>query len=54
MDNIDTHPLRYARLTREIEGVLFRRAIEKRLDGETLATAVEIAEVIVGTNKQTT
>ena len=51
MDNIDAHPLRYAKLTKAIERVLSKRAIEKRLDGETLATAIEIAEVIVGTNR---
>lgn len=51
MDNIDAHPLRYAKLTQAIERVLFRRAMAKRLDGETLATAIEIAEAIVGTSR---
>jgi len=45
---INNHPLRYSELATKIEGILFRRALEKRLDGYTLATALEIAEMIVG------
>lgn len=46
---LDEHPLRYAKITKDIEAVLFRRSLEKRLGGYTLETAVEIAEAIVGT-----
>jgi hypothetical protein len=46
---LDEHPLRYAKLTKQIEDVLFRRSLEKRLGGYTLETALEIAEKIVGT-----
>jgi len=44
--NVDKHPLRYTPLTEEIEAILIRRAYEKRLDGYTLDTAVEIAELV--------
>lgn len=48
---LDEHPLRYAKVTQEIEAVLFRRSLEKRLGGYTLETALEIAERLVGTGK---
>jgi hypothetical protein len=48
---IDEHPLRYAKITSEIEAVLFRRSLERRLGGFTLETALEIAERLVGSGK---
>lgn len=49
--NLDDHPLRYAAITSEIEKILFRRSLEKRLGGYTLETSLEIAEALVGTGK---
>jgi hypothetical protein len=49
--NIDDHPLRYAKITDAIEAILFRRSLEKRLGGYVLETAIEIAESIVGTQR---
>lgn len=49
---MDEHPLRYAKITSEIESVLFRRSLERRLGGYTLETALEIAERLVGTGKK--
>lgn len=46
--SIDGHPLRYAPITREIEQILYRRALQKELEGYTLATAIEIAEAVTG------
>jgi hypothetical protein len=40
---IDEHPLRYARETQIIEAILFRRALQKKLDGYVLEAALEIA-----------
>lgn len=45
---VDLHPLRHSKLTADIERILYRRSLEKRLDGYTLETALEIAETIVG------
>jgi hypothetical protein len=42
----DEHPLRYVFITGEIEKILFRRALEHRLDGHTLDTALEISELV--------
>jgi hypothetical protein len=47
--SIDTHPLRYAKITKDIERVLYRRSLERRLGGYTLETALEIAECLTGT-----
>lgn len=49
---IDEHPLRYAKITSEIEQILFRRSLERRLGGYTLETALEIAEQLGGTGKK--
>jgi hypothetical protein len=49
--NLDDHPLRYAGITNEIEKILFRRSLDKRLGGYTLETSLEIAEALVGTRK---
>lgn len=47
----DDHPLRYSKLAKDIEKVLFRRAVQKKLDGYTLETALEIADAITGSNR---
>ena len=47
MTSIDKHPLRYSPLRDRIERVLFRRALEGRLDGYTLETSIEIAEEVL-------
>lgn len=47
--SIDKHPLRYSKLSRQIEQILSRRCIENRLDGHALEASIEIAEKIVGT-----
>jgi hypothetical protein len=49
---IDEHPLRYSKITNEIEAILFRRSLQRRLGGYTLETALEIAEQLVGTGKK--
>jgi hypothetical protein len=50
--SLDEHPLRYAKITDEIEAVLFRRSLETRLGGYTLEAALEVAELLVGTGKK--
>lgn len=49
---IDEHPLRYSTLVRTIESVLLTRLHNKRLDGYTLETAIQIVDSIVGTPAQ--
>lgn len=49
---IDEHPLRYAKITSDIESILFRRSLERRLGGYVLETALEIAERLVGTGEK--
>jgi hypothetical protein len=44
---IDQDPLRYSPLEQAIEKVLFRRCLEKRIDGYTLETSVEIAHAVI-------
>lgn len=46
MPTIDEHPLRYSQLVQAIESVLFGRALDHKLSGYTLPTALEIAEVV--------
>lgn len=48
---VDKHPLRYTKLASGIERVLYRRSLERRLGGFTLETSIEIAEMIVGTER---
>lgn len=48
--SLDTHPLRYSTMVRTIESVLLTRLHNKRLDGYTLETAIQIADSIVGTD----
>lgn len=44
--NIDKHPLRYSSLVSKIEDILLHRFMSNRLNGYTLETAIEIAEMI--------
>ena len=44
-DNIDKHPLRHTLMRQSIEDILARRLHQKRLDGYTLETSLEIAEM---------
>jgi hypothetical protein len=49
VSNIDDHPLRYRRLTQEIERVLVERELGRQPNGYvegTLPTAIKIAEVV--------
>lgn len=44
--DIDKHPLRYNPTRDLIESILFKRALDKRLDGFALATSLEIATAL--------
>jgi hypothetical protein len=46
MQNNDDHPLRHRLLTLAIEQLLFKREIQRRLDGHTRETSIEIAELV--------
>jgi hypothetical protein len=46
MQNIDEHPLRHRVLTHAIEQVLLKRALRRQLEGHTLETSIEIAELV--------
>lgn len=45
--NLDRHPLRYSPLTAEIEKILTRRLLAKRIEGYTLEAALEIAALVM-------
>ncbi len=46
MKNIDKHPKRYSPLQSKIEYILSRRVFERRLDGYTLETSLEILDAM--------
>lgn len=46
MTAVDAHPMRYTPEQREVERILTRRLIEKRLDGFTLESSLEILEAL--------
>lgn len=45
--SIDKHPLRYSPIERAVEAVLFRRSLEKRIDGYVLETSIEVAQAVI-------
>jgi hypothetical protein len=46
MQNIDEHPLRHRVPIHAIEQVLLKRALRRQLEGHTLETSIEIAELV--------